>query len=369
LLVSSHQLDDTVQRDGECAVIGNGRIVHRGPSREFGSTFAASRLLRLDRELEPGRLNAVLAPTGAKAIPTPPGVHREFRIRFESGKIHHPEVIAALVSAGIGVQTYAEDGVSLREAYRLCLGETMAPTPLPESGSFLPSGASSPRPLEQTLSWFSLHGRGLVRDRRLLVPFFALLVVVAGASLVALPALGPATDVSALLALASILPTSLCAALAADLVAGERDRRTLENTLSQTSPYRRGIIGQSLSIFAYGLVLAWVASLTEWLSLRWSGAAPSLPTVLAISLVFAPAALGFSIGAGLKLSLRSRTARSAAQLAALASLPILGLAQALPVAVPGPILPWIAGALALVAGALALAWRISRNLSPERLLR
>lgn len=369
LLVSSHQLDETVQRDGDCAVIGDGRIVHRGPAREFGSAFATSRLLRLDRDTTPERLNRILEPVGARSILTNSVTNREFRIVSPDRAPDHPAVVAALVGAGLGVDAYAEDGTSLREAYRICLGGS-EDAPVPAIPVELPPSRSSrPKAGDQILSWFVLHGIGLVRDRRLLIPFLALLVVVVGATVAALPALGASTDVTGLLALASILPTSLCAALAADLVAGERDRRTLENTLSQTSPYRRGVVGQSLSILAYGLALAWVAASAEWLALLRSGAAPSFPAVLAISFLFAPAALGFSIAAGLSLSLRSRTARSAAQLAALASLPVLGLAQALPVAVAGPATPWIAGASALCAGSLLLAWRISRNLSPERLLR
>ena len=76
--------------------------------------------------------------------------------------------------------------------------------------------------------------------------------LVGSAILVGLPEGAPDYAVSSLLALAALLPCGLAAGLAADLVAGERDRRSLETQFTLSTPFGRLLSGGALSIVLPG---------------------------------------------------------------------------------------------------------------------
>jgi len=194
-------------------------------------------------------------------------------------------------------------------------------------------------------------------------------LLLCGGILLAFPADAPTYAVSALLAMAAILPCGLEAGLAADLVAGERERKSLETQFTLSTPFGRLLSGGALSIALPGQILSTLAVFVAGMALLRTGNSISPATIAAIVLCFAPAAVGLSVGVGILFSLRATSARAAAQFSTLSTLPLLVLAQALPHLFPGVVLPWICGGAGLAVLAALLLWKISRSLSPERLLR
>jgi ABC-2 type transport system ATP-binding protein len=369
LLVSSHQLEEAVDRGGEWIVMGAGRILHRGPAEMFVDAFPGSRRLRLDAPRHLAEIRQILSPSGCSAESAGTDPSREFRLRPNKDSPDHPGILRSLVEAGVGVTSLGEDSTSLREAYRTCLGELPAPDP-----------GSRPAPLEShpllprstvsdILSSARLHGRGLLRERRLLLPFAILLVLLCGGILLAFPAGAPPWDVSAFLAMAAILPCGLAAGLAADLVAGERERKSLETQFTLPTAFGRILAGGTMSIAILGQISSTVAVFAIAAALLRTGNVPSGAPTAAIVLGFAPAALSLSIAIGILFSLRATSARAAAQFSTLSTLPLLVLSQALPHLFPGAVLPWIGGAAGLASLAALLSWKVSRSLSPERLFR
>lgn len=369
LLVSSHQLEEAAERGGEWIVMATGKILHRGPAKSFAEAFAGSRLLRLDRPRDPGALRRILSPLGCVVDGDGGSSSGEFRLRPSNGEADHPRILRALVEADIGVVALGEDATSLREAYRICLGE--APAQDPRTHAF-PVGSAPTFPTSAASDMFSsarLHGRGLVRERRLLLPFAILLLLLCGGALAAFPQGAPLYATSSLLAIAALLPCGLAAGLAADLVAGERERKSLETQLSLPTPFGRILSGEALSILVPGQVLSMVAVSAAAAVLLRTGNRPDAAASAAIVLGFAPAAMAFAVAIGVIFSLRATSARSAAQFSTLSTLPLLALSQALPHLVPGPVVPWICGAAGLAVLASILSWKIALSLSPERLLR
>jgi ABC-type Na+ efflux pump permease subunit len=169
--------------------------------------------------------------------------------------------------------------------------------------------------------------------------------------------------------MAALLPCGLAAGLAADLVAGERERKSLETQLSLPTPFGRILFGNALSILVPGQILSILAVVSASAAFLRTGNIPDVAALAAIVLALAPASLGLAVTIGIVFSLRATSTRSAAQFSTLSTLPLLALSQGLPLLLPGHILPWICGAAGLAALTALLGWKISRSLSPERLLR
>jgi len=365
VLVTSHQLEDVAARPGDCAVLGGGSIRYCGPAAHLASAFPASRRLRLEREVPESLLNTVVAGLGGHLSMSTFSDGQEFRVRLPQGSVDHPVLVRELERHQIGVELLSEDSTTLREAYRACLGEEIADraaSVLPTLPARMPDSWSG-----QWGAWCRFHFRGLARDRRLLVPPAALVLVLCG-TLYFLPPGFPEDLIGGFAALGALLPTSLSAALAADLVAGERDRRTLEDTLALPWPYSRSLVGSLIAVVLHGLVLSLVSTAAVGLALDHAGSPVPAVSLWAIGLLFGPAALLCCASLGLWISLRARTARSAAQLSTLASLPLLVVAQTLPKIVPGNVAPWAVGAGVLLFLAAALLGWTRKRIAPERLL-
>ena len=369
LMVSSHQLEEAVDRGGEWIVMGAGRILHRGPAETFVEAFSGSRLLRTDAPRHLAEIRHILSPSGCAVEIAGADPSSELRLRPLRGSKDHPGILRALAEAGIGVTALGEDALSLREAYRACLGQSRSPGPEPRAipSDLAPFAKASP--FSDIRSSARLHLRSLLRERRLLLPFAILVLLLCGGILLAFPSGAPSYAVSSLLAMAAILPCGLAAGLAADLVAGERERKSLETQFTLSTPFGRLLSGGAISIALPGQILSTLAVFVAGTALLRTGNVPSPAATVAIVLGFAPAALGLSIGVGILFSLRATSARAAAQFATLSTLPLLVLAQALPHLVAGGALPWICGAAGLAVLATLLFGKISRSLSPERLLR
>ena len=369
LLVSSHQLEEAADRGGEWIVMGEGKILHRGPANTFAEIFPSSRLLRLDQPRTSEQIHQILSPyrcaVGSDGIQP----SREFRLRPTNGSEDHPSILRALVESGVGVVALGEDSISLREAYRSCLGEATVPDRETRSFQFDRHPPLPESTISDILSAARLHGRGLLRERRLLLPFAVLLLLLCGGILLGFPPLAPSSIVSSLLAMAALLPCGLAAGLAADLVAGERERKSLETQLSLPTPFGRILFGNALSILVPGQILSILAVVSASAAFLRTGNIPDVAALAAIVLALAPASLGLAVTIGIVFSLRATSTRSAAQFSTLSTLPLLALSQGLPLLLPGHILPWICGAAGLAALTALLGWKISRSLSPERLLR
>lgn len=369
LLVSSHQLEEAADRGGDWVVLGRGRILHTGPASNFTREFPGTRSLRLDRPLDAGALEQILSSTGCSVVECAPGPSTEFRLRPARGAADQPAVARAIVDAGLGIVSLGEDSTSLREAYKACLGEE--PSPTRAAAAAVPGSGpqSPPSAISDILSCALLHGKGLARERRMLLPYAVLTATLCGGILLAMPPGAPASPRDALLALASFLPCGLAAALAADLVAGERERHGLESLLALPTPYRRILAGGALSVFALGQILSTLAVLAAAAALARTGNTPDPLPFAAIALLVSPAGMAVSVATGAAFSLRSASVRTATQLSTLSTLPLLALSQMFPFLLPGPIRPWIALALGLFLAATLLCALIGRKISPERILR
>jgi ABC-2 type transport system permease protein len=127
-----------------------------------------------------------------------------------------------------------------------------------------------------------------------------------------------------------LMPAVMPSALSAYAVVGEREQGTLEPVL--TSPVRREefLIGKALASFAPTLVIAYVLFgifLTATKLFAHPAVAAAILTAphLLTQFLFAPLISGWSIWVGIAISTRMTDVRAAQQLAALASLPPMGI--------------------------------------------
>lgn len=207
----------------------------------------------------------------------------------------------------------------------------------------------------------------------MLVPLFFLVVLLTISVLFALPGQLPYPDAYLpLLALAALLPAGLSGGIAADLVAGERERRSLETFLCAPASPAALVLGRALAILVPGLALSWASIAVTWIALATRSLAPTIAATLCLAASFAPGSILLAVTTGAWVSTRSRTVRAAAQLSALVTIPLVVLAQATPALTPPS---WSAGAGWLASGAVLaiscapLLWSLERRLSPRALLR
>lgn len=247
-----------------------------------------------------------------------------------------------------------EDSTSFRESYAMCMGTD--PRPITDTPPILARQIASP--WTATRASAQLHARGLLRERRLLLPFGIMLGVLAGA----VAWMPSQAFSSSLLALGAMLPGGLAAGLAADLVAGERERRTLETSLSLPIAFRWMILGRAMALFLPGMMLSWLA-----LAVIQAMAGAISIDPIRIGLLVSPAAIAFCVIMGTWVSTKSKSLRAAAQLSTLASLPLVALAQAMPILVSGPWLPWVLLSSGLWTTSAFVAYHLYSKLQPNGL--
>lgn len=375
LVVSTHHLEEAYRHGPRWVLLGAGRILAEGSPRNILAAVKASRRLRLAVSIEGRRLEAILhmRDTRIEILGDRDRTDSEWRILAPTGNFDQATILKTLVDGGLPVVSYGEDGTTLEESYRCLLGNRV-----PEKASQLTIQTGSTDIVAPSLaavvsSAARLHFAGLSRERRMLVPLFFLVVLLTISVLFALPGELPFADAYLpLLALAALLPAGLSGGIAADLVAGERERRSLETFLCAPASPAALVLGRSLAILIPGLALSWASMIVTWIALASRSLAPTLVASLCLAAAFAPGAILLAVTSGAWVSTRSRTVRAAAQLSALVTIPLVVLAQATPALTPPS---WSAGTGWLVSGAaLALAsapllWSLKQRLSPRALLR
>lgn len=355
VLVSTHQLEEAADRGDEWVVLGAGKILHRGASDAFLEAFPCSRKLILRAPVPLERLQEKISQAVPGATVTSQGKSENvFRLATPRGRQDLSVIVSRLVSDGIEILGLGEDSTSFRESYARCLG---APPSLPPSDP-TPVVHKRTSDLDTARESAMFHLRGLSREKRLLFPFGIMLGVLAIAS-----AWMPESSFSvSLLALGAVLPGGLAAGLAADLVAGERDRRYLDTSLSLPVPFSAMLAGRAAAILVAAILLSWISLGALVVATQ----APHLDALM-IALLLSPSSMSFCVALGAWVSVRSRNVRTAAQLSTLATLPLIALAQALPLLVTGRLLPWILGAMGLWGATAAIATILHRQLQPKRL--
>ena len=376
LVVSTHHLEEAYRHGPRWVLMGGGRILADGSPRNILAAVRSSRRLRLAVSIEGRRLEAILhlRDTRIEILGDRDRTDSEWRILAPTGNFDQVAILKSLVDGGLPVVSYGEDGTTLEESYRSLLGNR--PPPQKNTRLAIETGSievSPPSVGAVVRSSARLHFAGLSRERRMLVPLFFLVVLLTFSVLFALPGQPPPQDAYLpRLALAALLPAGLSGGIAADLVAGERERRSLETFLCAPASPAALVLGRALAILVPGLALSWASIAITWIALATRSLAPSFASTLCLAASFAPGAILLAVTTGAWVSTRSRTVRAAAQLSALVTIPLVVLAQATPALTPSS---WSAGAGWLASGAvLAMAcapllWSLKRRLAPRALLR
>lgn len=375
LVVSTHHLEEAYRHGPRWVLLGAGRILAEGSPRNILAAVKASRRLRLAVSIEGRRLEAILhmRDTRIEILGNRDRTDSEWRILAPTGNFDQATILKTLVDGGLPVVSYGEDGTTLEESYRCLLGNRVSEQATQLTIQTGSADIIAPSLAAVVSSAARLHFAGLSRERRMLVPLFFLVVLLTISVLFALPGELPSPDAYLpLLALAALLPAGLSGGIAADLVAGERERRSLETFLCAPASPAALVLGRSLAILIPGLALSWASMIATWIALASRSLAPTLVASLCLAAAFAPGAILLAVTTGAWVSTRSRTVRAAAQLSALVTIPLVVLAQATPALTPPS---WSAGTGWLVSGAaLALAsapllWSLKQRLSPRALLR
>lgn len=377
LLVSTHHLEEAYRHAPRWILLDQGRLLADGAPREILTSVGGSRRLRLATPLPGERLAGILADVG---IPVelrgdPLRTDSEWRFVATNDAPSQAMVLRRLVEAGLDVVGFGEDGVSLQESYRLLLGKDPGSETTRLPAFEIPAVSHRGLPGFAGTAWAAtrLHGAGLVRERRMVLPILFMAAMLVASALWAIPSGLSSPDILLpLLGLASLLPAGLAGGMASDLVAGERERRSLETLLcAPASPFAL-VVGKSLSIFLPAVAMSWLSIASVWWALATRSMAPAFTSTLGVALGFAPMATAFSLGVGTWMSVRSRTVRAAAQLSALTTVPLIALSQAVPLLTP-PHLPaawaWCAAGALLGLASLAIHSNLRRRLKPHRLLR
>jgi hypothetical protein len=248
------------------------------------------------------------------------------------------------------------------------LGTSAEPPPEPAE----PAPPATP-PVQA--SWITARFQlGLVlRERRLFLPVAALEGFLLLSLALATDSGMTPTQATSVLLLAGLLPLGLSASLAADTFAGERERRSLETLLCSPQGALPLFLGKGLSAFLPALVLSCIATGAAWIVLAANGCGPAAGPALAAATLVVPSLGILSTSLALTASRRAHSVRAAAQLSALALLPVIASTQVAPPLVEAfapahPLLAWASFAAASLAGAALLIARSVSRLLPERLL-
>jgi ABC-2 type transport system ATP-binding protein len=326
LLWTSHDLPEAMDRADRIGVLSEGRLRWVGGAEAFVREFPTDLACRCEG---PGAYEACArALSGVGTVEAGDGAGT---LRLTS-PLPPSRLLRRLVESGVPVSSFGPDGQSLFGSYRKALAHPPAPSdaePLP--ASLRSSGPSLPpwRPLGVVARWELSQ---VLREPRLFVPFLFLSVL-----FLALQAVTHARIAPALF----LLPASICASLAADLVAGERERQGLDVLLAAASPVSSILAGKALAAWLGGLAPGLVL-----LSVSANLSSSPLPESLLLlgSGTFCATLLSVRWAAG------AQTVRAAAQVAVLAALGISLLYAILPLS--GSLFPGAGRALA--AGLLVL---------------
>lgn len=376
LLVSTHHLEEAFRHGRRCVLLGEGRKLADGPPQSILSSVSGSRRIQLARPSTGTDIQAIVDRHGLKIelIGDPSRESTHWRWISTGTSSEQPRLLKALVEADLPVEAFGQDGITIQESYRILLGrptrsDPAIPAPFEPTNRF----AEIPNFAGAAMSSARLHAAGLSRERRILVPMLFLTAMLAASALWVLPDSLPTPDFFLpMLALASLLPAGLSGGIASDLVAGERERKSLETLLCAPASPSSLLFGKALSIFVPALLLSWISIVAVWSALASRSMAPSPISTIALALGFAPMTIAFSLCVGVWVSSRSQTVRAAAQMSALITVPLVALSQAIPFLTPRGFpeaLAWPCAGACLGLFTLPIVWRLSRSLRPESLLR
>ncbi|MEN9307301.1 MAG: hypothetical protein RL173_1233 [Fibrobacterota bacterium] len=376
LVVSTHHLEEAYRHGPRWVLLGKGRILADGSPANILSAVSGSRHARFSEPVDGQKLSAILDDLriGAQLRGDRERRDSQWRVVARNGHREQARIVRALVESGLPLVSYGEDGTSLEESYRILLGDAKSESTeivvIPAQAAVR---ASAPSSWSAVRAAASLHGAALARERRVAVPLVVLVGILTGSVLFAIPDGLPSPDFYLpLLALASLLPAGLAGGMASDLVAGERERRSLETFLCAPASPSLLIAGRAVSILLPAIGFAWVSMLLVYGALAVRSLSPTWIAFASLALTFAPAAILLSLAVGVWVSSRSRTVRSAAQLSALVTVPLVALSQAVPAFTPAHWLPamgWFAAAAVLVGLSIPVLLDLRRRLRPENLAR
>lgn len=374
VLLSTHHLESLAGAD-RVVLLSEGRLRRQGAPDALLGTHEFTRLLRLDPSVDVDHASRVLASAVPAVSASPVGRVRgcpAWRVACGVGEAGHPSLLGNLAREGVPVRSLDRDETTLREFWDAAirsdpLASSPLPPPDPRPSSLAPLGG-----LDAMRTTLGFQLSLIVRERRMLAPILVLEgFFLASLAFAASAGMRP-EDAASMLLLAGLLPMGLSTSLAADTFAGERERRSLETLLCAPLPALPLFAGKGLAAWIPGQILSWTGFALSAAILAQAGAAPSPATIFLLGALVLPSMGLLAVASALAASRRARTVRAAAQLAALALLPLLAAAQILPRLLESGTGPstggWLAVAAVLTLVAAGTAWRAARALTPARLL-
>jgi ABC-2 type transport system permease protein len=171
-----------------------------------------------------------------------------------------------------------------------------------------------------------------------------------------------------------LIPVILPTTVAAYTVIGEKEQGTLEPVLSTPATDRDLLLGKALAAVAPAVLMSWALFVIYGLLAR--AFAPHLvvdrtwsPEQVTAQILVVPALAVFAILVGMLISLRSSDIRVAQQLAALATLPVIGVLALTSYDVIHPSIPVFVGAAVVIAVVDLAGWMLTvRLFDRERVL-
>lgn len=374
VLLSTHHLESLSEVD-RVVLLSEGRLRRQGPPEDLLGTHEFTRLLRLDPSIDIDRASQALESAVPAVSAVAIGVVRgcpAWRVACGVGEAGHASLLGNLAREDIPVRSLDRDETTLREFWDAAIRSAplvSVPQPPPTS---LPSTVARVGRSEAMRITLGFQLSLIARERRMLVPILLLEGFFLGSlALAASAGMGPA-DAASMLLLAGLLPLGLSTSLAADTFAGERERRSLETLLCAPIQALPLFAGKGLAAWLPGQILSWAGFAMSAAILAHAGASPPATTLFLLGALVLPSMGLLSIGTALTASRRARTVRAAAQLAAMALLPLLAAAQILPRLLEtseGPSTGgWLSVAAFCTLVAAGTAWRAARALTPARLM-
>jgi len=298
LLWTSHDLSEAMERADRIGVLSEGRLRWMGGAETLARDFPASLACRCE-EFSEAHEACLRALAGTETVVTDEGGGA---LRFAS-PLPPAQLLRRLVEAGLPVSAFGPDGRSLFESYR----EALARPPLQFDAVAMSEALPQPGDVPSS-AWGSLAAilrwelRQILREPRLFAPFLLLSALFLALQVATHASLAPAFF---------LLPTSICASLAADLVAGERERSGLDTLLATATPATVLLVGKALAVWLCGL-------LPGMTLLAISSALSADPLLGSLGLLVSGTLCATLLS--VRLSAGAQTVRAAAQVAVLSAL-------------------------------------------------